>query len=174
MGIAVVAEGTLDVLVTGTIDLGTVDCMDGGAELDVEVGKTRVVFREVAGPGPLASWRSSWKKVLSFNGRARREEWWNFVILNSLATVPLTFLIRLIAGSDAGNTFESSVGVFLVLTAVGVTVRRMHDIGLRGIFAPLVFVPLLGLFLAFRNSDRGPNEYGQSPKYPDPRIHMGV
>ena len=129
-------------------------------------------YREVAGRGIFESLVHTHKSSFDFNGRARREELWIYVLGTQLVWIPLSLLIRLIPGDaiSEGLTMIATVWFFLPLAAV--TVRRMHDIGRKGAFAILCLVPILGLVLLLRDSRKGPNEYGPSPKYVDPRVAL--
>lgn len=54
------------------------------------------------------------------------------------------------------------------LPALGVSVRRLHDVGKSGWWYLIAFVPLVGgiylLYLSCKDSEYGENEYGPNPK----------
>jgi uncharacterized membrane protein YhaH (DUF805 family) len=106
-----------------------------------------------------------------FEGRARRKEYWMFLLLHTLFAVGLAFIDGLT------GTFDEEVGVgalsglyllALALPALAVNVRRLHDRGRSGWYVLLVLVPLLGTipFLVFMCQDSAPgsNQYGANPK----------
>ena len=113
------------------------------------------------------------------NGRARRKEYWAFILFTWLLFVALFALILVpvaIAGGE-GETPDAFVGVvaivFLVAMAafiipsVALLSRRLHDIGMSGWFVLVSFIPYIGglfaLVIALIPSQRGANQYGPSP-----------
>jgi len=109
------------------------------------------------------------RKYAVFSGRARRAEYWFFVLINALISGALG-LIEWITGL-APNT-ESSVlaGIYslaVLIPAIAVTIRRLHDTGRSGWWMLLVFIPCIGLILLFfliQDSEQGGNQYGPNPK----------
>jgi uncharacterized membrane protein YhaH (DUF805 family) len=95
---------------------------------------------------------SAYKKYFSIRGRASRSEYWNFVLFAVLIMVLVTVGITVLAASSvrSADTQAASISLALML-AVGIyifafaiplltlLVRRMHDIGLSGIWVGLVF-----------------------------------
>jgi uncharacterized membrane protein YhaH (DUF805 family) len=111
------------------------------------------------------------KNYAVFNGRARRKEYWMFLLFNIIALMVAAGLDNLL-----GTAFEN-VGygwIYLVyalavmLPAIGVVVRRLHDIGKSGWWYFIALVPLIGgiwlLVLVCTDSQPGPNQYGPNPK----------
>lgn len=95
----------------------------------------------------------------NFKGRARRSEYWYFVLFSSIISIILTFIDAAI-GSTAGIIgLVYSLGTIIPSIAVGV--RRMHDVGKSGWF---LLIPIYNLILACTNGDTGSNEYGSDPK----------
>ncbi|MFU3807238.1 DUF805 domain-containing protein [Pseudomonas aeruginosa] len=55
----------------------------------------------------------------------------------------------------------------LLLPALGVTARRLHDINKSGWWMLIALIPIVGLYLIYllaKDSDAGQNQYGQNPK----------
>jgi uncharacterized membrane protein YhaH (DUF805 family) len=111
------------------------------------------------------------KKYAVFDGRARRKEYWFFVLFNILISMALTLIDRLTGNVDP----ETGIGILGGLYAIGVmipgmavSVRRLHDTGRNGWWLLITFIPVAGalLFLYFMLLDSNPegNEYGPSPK----------
>lgn len=112
------------------------------------------------------------KKYTTFKGRARRSEYWYFVLFQSIVLVIATILDNFV-----GLTFEYSFygwlyllcGLALLLPALGVGFRRLHDVGHSGWWILISLIPFVGaiVLLVFWCSDSqmGPNKYGESPKY---------
>jgi len=107
----------------------------------------------------------------TFNGRARRSEYWNFIFVNlifSFIAIIADHIFR-IAMPLIGYgpiTFLYSLAVFC--PALGVLVRRLHDVGKSGWFGLIIFIPLVGLVWLFvllvSEGNAGENEYGTNPK----------
>ena len=114
------------------------------------------------------------RKYAVFTGRARRSEYWYFVLFNFLNSIltsmmDLTFgLYNPETGYGAINTIYAAV---VLVPAIAVGVRRMHDIGKSGWF---FLIPLYNIFLAVRLGETGENKYGPDPKEADPPSFSGV
>jgi len=92
-----------------------------------------------------------------FSGRARRSEYWYFVLFNLIITVVLALL-----GLLMETTILSNIYTFAVLVpSIAVGVRRMHDVGKSGWF---LLIPIYNLILACTDGTQGDNEYGANPK----------
>jgi len=76
------------------------------------------------------------RKYAVFTGRASRSEYWYFVLFNVVVSAVFSFLGLLFGGSDgpAGWVMVLSYiyGLATLLPGLGVSVRRMHDIGKGG------------------------------------------
>lgn len=117
-----------------------------------------------------------YKKVVfenyaNFNGRARRSEYWWFILANLILAV-----VAMVIDNVAGINFDPipygpiyilyALAVFL--PGLAVSVRRLHDVGKSGWFYFIVLIPLVGaiwlLVLFFTEGNRGENQYGPDPK----------
>jgi|KBSMisStaDraftv2_1062788.scaffolds.fasta_scaffold04375_8 uncharacterized membrane protein YhaH (DUF805 family) len=100
------------------------------------------------------------QKYAEFKGRARRKEYWYFVLFVYVFAVPFYYL---------DVYFESELPtlcyylIFLV-PCLAVTVRRMHDVNKSGWYC---LIPIYSLILEFTDGDKGPNKYGSDPKRPE-------
>jgi uncharacterized membrane protein YhaH (DUF805 family) len=123
-----------------------------------------------------------WRKYAEFDGRARRQEYWMFILFNLLALIALA----VVGGIGIAINHHYGVVLFLpfslywlaaIIPAIAVTVRRFHDTGRSGwillLFVVLGIIPVVGLISAViqivflcQDSVPGTNEYGPSPKYP--------
>jgi uncharacterized membrane protein YhaH (DUF805 family) len=109
------------------------------------------------------------KKYAVFNGRARRKEYWYFVLFNFLADIVLTFIDR-----AAGLNNESGFGLFsgiytlaILVPGIAVSVRRLHDTGRSGWWLLIGLVPFVGgivLFIFTLQDSKPDNQYGPNPK----------
>ena len=117
-----------------------------------------------------------------FSGRARRKEYWMFVLFNLIFAVVAMIIDRLL-----GSTFKMDLGngpqalpygyvyLFYMLAVfipgLAVAVRRLHDVGKSGWFFLIVLIPLIGgiwlLVLFCTDGVPGENQYGPNPKAGD-------
>jgi len=116
------------------------------------------------------------KKYATFTGRARRQEYWMFVLVNVLISIVLGFIDGIMAGVLNGVTGSSDIrlnvlgglySLFVLIPSIAVGVRRLHDTGKSGWWMLLGVIPLVNLvLLVFFITDgvAGPNEYGPDPK----------
>lgn len=115
----------------------------------------------------------------NFRGRARRKEYWSFVLFWWLAAGALV-AIGLLLDSAVGNLDyydEAPVitiilgGLFFlatILPGLALCIRRQHDIGLSGWFYLLFFVPYVGSLIIFVfsliPSQKHDNKWGPVPE----------
>ena len=109
------------------------------------------------------------RKYAGFSGRARRSEYWWFVVFTSvMATFASIFDVILGTQFDRTGLVQVLATLALLLPSLAVGVRRMHDVDRSGWWLLLLIIPGLGaliLMLAFFVRDSGPdNQYGPSPK----------
>ena len=100
----------------------------------------------------------------NFEGRARRSEFWYFVLVNVIVGVVFGILSSIV-GFFIYFYYIYSLAVLVPNIAVGV--RRLHDVGKSGWFYLLAFVPLVNIYLIVlfcTEGDKGPNEFGPDPK----------
>lgn len=106
------------------------------------------------------------KKYAVFTGRARRKEYWYFALFNFIISFTLGFIEGFV-GSD-----QSVLGLIyafaVLLPAIGVAIRRLHDTGRSGWWFLIVLFPIIGgfvlLYFLILDSDAGDNQYGPNPK----------
>ena len=95
-----------------------------------------------------------------FTGRARRKEYWMFVLFNAIISYGLQIIFALSKSYVVyGLLIVYSLGVLLPSLAVGV--RRMHDINKSGWF---ILIPFYNIYLCCVNGDTGENQYESDPK----------
>ncbi len=103
---------------------------------------------------------STFKKYVTFKGRATRKEYWTFVLLNMVFAIALALI-----GSQVGDSGAMMLLFYLatLLPSIAVAVRRLHDNNKSGWFFLLGFVPLANfyvLYLMLIGSQPGANNYG--------------
>ncbi|MEU2154055.1 DUF805 domain-containing protein [Streptomyces sp. NPDC019396] len=105
------------------------------------------------------------KKYAVFSGRARRQEYWMFTLINVI-------VYAVLMGIDLGvlnlGFIAPLYSLLVLLPALGVTIRRLHDTGRSGWFVLLGLIPLVGpiillVFLAGEGKAED-NQYGSNPK----------
>lgn len=111
------------------------------------------------------------KKYAVFNGRSRRREYWFFMLFNLIASIVLTVIDSLVGtlSAEAGVGLLSGLYTLAVLVpAIAVTLRRLHDTSRSGWWILIAFVPLVGgivlLVFMLLDSTPGENQYGANPK----------
>ncbi len=114
-----------------------------------------------------------WKKVVlenyaNFSGRARRAEFWWTLLINWAIMVVLAIIGLAVLG-DAGVALYLLYALATFIPSLAVGIRRLHDTGKSGWYLLISLIPFVGsiILLVFFASDgeRGPNQYGPSPKY---------
>lgn len=120
-----------------------------------------------------------YKKVVfenyaNFEGRARRSEYWYFVLGNFLISIVFLLFIMIFGGNGMDGVallfyvllILYSLAVFL--PSLAVAVRRLHDIGKSGWYYLIGLIPFIGgiwlLVLFATEGVHGSNEYGPDPK----------
>lgn len=107
------------------------------------------------------------RHFFDFRGRARRREYWGFVLFDSL--IPGLICLGL-SFSDSFTLVVLSyvIQVITVLPSLAVTVRRLHDTGRSGAYILIGLIPLIGglvlLWWLCQDSKYETNEWGECPK----------
>lgn len=123
---------------------------------------------------------------VNFRGRARRKEYWAFVlfmILGGMALGAVVGIVAAVSGQERDSISMMTlvlVGIFcvaMILPSIAVTVRRIHDLGLSGWFYLLILVPYVGGIILFvftlLPSQKHDNKWGPVPagvKIPAPYV----
>lgn len=97
-------------------------------------------------------------KYADFSGRAGRKEFWMFVLVYVIIYVILMAMNELL-----GLVYSLA----LLVPAIAITTRRLHDTGMSGWWQLLGLIPIVGwlvvIILTIRPGQSGANEYGQAP-----------
>lgn len=134
------------------------------------------------------------KQYFDFKGRARRKEYWFFILFNAIFTVVAMVLDNVLGLASKEVRYGPLYGVYfwaMIIPSIAVTTRRLHDIGKSGwmqlvplvlliITLPLIIIlsfKLASLFfilificeiwllvLLVRDGDLNTNRYGANPK----------
>ncbi|OZM56446.1 hypothetical protein CIB95_11770 [Lottiidibacillus patelloidae] len=104
------------------------------------------------------------KNYVNFSGRARRKEYWMFVLFNMIVAFVLGFIDGILFEVGLlGNLYLLAV----LLPSLAVSVRRLHDTGRSGWWLLISLIPLIGgiILLFFLCEDsKDANQFGPNPK----------
>ena len=98
-----------------------------------------------------------------FSGRARRSEYWFFILFAAIFAIP----IALIDAFLTGGVLYMVYALGLWIPSLAVAVRRLHDTDRSGWWLLIALVPLVGLVLLVflcLDSTPGDNRFGANPK----------
>lgn len=105
-----------------------------------------------------------WQHFLDWQGRARRSEFWYFILFNFIISV-IIGVFDLIVGT---NIFMYIYSIAVLIPGICVSIRRMHDIGKSGWWYLINLIPFIGniwfIILACQDSQPGTNQWGPNPK----------
>lgn len=107
----------------------------------------------------------------NFQGRARRQEYWMYALINLIIVIILSMFDTLLFSS--GNNFISGIySLAVLLPGIAVSVRRLHDTDRSGWWLLLTFIPIVGviILLIFMcvEGDHANNRFGSNPKALEP------
>lgn len=111
------------------------------------------------------------KQYADFSGRARRKEYWMFVLFNlifAIVAMILDNILGLTVGILPYGVFYVLYTLAVFIPGLAVAVRRLHDVGKSGWMILIALIPLIGviwlLVLMVTDSNPGKNQYGSNPK----------
>ncbi len=108
--------------------------------------------------------KSGLNNYVNFQGRARRSEYWFWVLFTFL----LGIVAAIIDGVIGAYIITGIATLGTILPSLAVAVRRLHDTGRSGFWLFIGLIPLIGaiVLIIFYVSDSqpGPNKYGANPK----------
>jgi uncharacterized membrane protein YhaH (DUF805 family) len=113
------------------------------------------------------------RNYANFEGRARRKEYWMFVLFNVLAAVVIAIIDSVLHTRTA-----SGLGILglvyslaVLLPGIAVAARRLHDRDMSGWWLLLSFIPIIGTIIVIvwlaLEGNRGSNRFGSDPKAAD-------
>jgi uncharacterized membrane protein YhaH (DUF805 family) len=107
----------------------------------------------------------------TFNGRARRTEFWMFTLMNALFVICAIFIDNVtdLAFEDMPYGIVYVLYSLLVfIPSFALSVRRLHDVGKSGWMILAGLIPLFGaiwlIVLYCTDSEPTTNDYGPNPK----------
>jgi uncharacterized membrane protein YhaH (DUF805 family) len=110
------------------------------------------------------------KKYAQFDGRAARTEFWMFCLINAIIMIVLQA-----AASQVGilSLIATLYSLAVLVPALAVGARRLHDTGRSGWWQLLSFVPIIGVIVLIvfwiQAGAPGENQYGANPLEGNPQ-----
>ncbi len=110
------------------------------------------------------------KKYAVFSGRARRTEYWMFLLGNVVIALVLGVIEGIVGVAlDSDLSLLSTVySLAVLIPSLAVSVRRLHDTSRSGWWLLLGLVPIIGVIVLLvfmvQDSHPGDNQYGPNPK----------
>lgn len=106
------------------------------------------------------------KQYAVFSGRARRTEYWMFVLCNVIVMLLLGMVDKLIGGDK--ELISSIYSLTVLLPSLAVAARRLHDTDRSAWWLLLGLIPIIGtlvlIYFMVCNGQQGPNRFGDDPK----------
>ena len=111
----------------------------------------------------------------NFSGRARRKEYWMFVLVQAIVMIGLMILDSVLGldfelqGISLGYGYLYLIGLIVhFIPSLAVLVRRLHDVGKSGWFYFIFLIPIIGvlwlLVLYCTEGQKQDNKWGPDPK----------
>lgn len=111
------------------------------------------------------------RNYAKFEGRARRKEYWMFVLFNMIFAMVALILDNVLGITIKPLNYGPIYMIYALATflpGLGLAIRRLHDVGKSGWFFLIALIPCVGsiwlLVLLATDSQPGENQYGANPK----------
>jgi uncharacterized membrane protein YhaH (DUF805 family) len=111
------------------------------------------------------------KKYAVFSGRARRTEYWMFILFSiifAIVAMILDHVMKTTVGHLPYGLFYILYDMAVIVPTFAVSLRRLHDVGKSGWMALIALIPVIGaiwlVILFVKDSTPGENKYGINPK----------
>lgn len=112
------------------------------------------------------------KKYADFTGRARRKEFWMFILFSFIISIVLSIIDRALGLTygykDNSGVLSSIFSLAILVPTLAVAVRRMHDTNRSGWWIAINLICCIGwiwfIVLAAQEGTPGDNQYGPDPK----------
>lgn len=108
------------------------------------------------------------KKYIVFDGRARRREFWLFVLCNLIIGIAFNILCLIPVIKWLFYVISVLYSLAILLPGIAVGVRRLHDTNRSGLLLLLCLIPLVGSIIVIvfcaQEGTPGENQYGPNPK----------
>nr|WP_321224745.1 DUF805 domain-containing protein [uncultured Psychroserpens sp.] len=107
----------------------------------------------------------------NFSGRARRKEYWMFVLVQLIIFILAILYTSLLDDLFGTPIVGSILGLYFLATLIpwlALNVRRLHDVGKSGGYIFINLIPVIGriwyIVLVATEGEFGVNNYGPDPK----------
>ena len=108
------------------------------------------------------------KKYVVFDGRARRREFWMFVLANFLVGIVFSILGSIPFIGKLFFVLSVIYSLAILLPGIAAGARRLHDTNRTALFLLLGLIPIVGeiILIVFfvQEGTPGENQYGPNPK----------
>ena len=105
------------------------------------------------------------KNTFNYKGRARRKEYWYYILI---ASIIILIAFTLDGMLDTPDTLSGLAGFILFFPSIAVTIRRLHDIGKSGWWYLISAIPFIGslilLFWHCQETSPETNQWGVPAK----------
>lgn len=114
--------------------------------------------------------KSVFSNYATFSGRARRAEYWWFILFSLIVSLVLGFVdgfTGMMMGAGDMGVLSTIWSLGALIPSIAVGVRRLHDIDRTGWWLLIWLIPIIGwivliVFAATRGTN-GPNRFGADP-----------
>lgn len=103
------------------------------------------------------------KDYATFTGRARRKEYWMFILFYMIFCIALAVIDTVLGTGFLSGLFMLA----LFIPSISVAARRLHDTGRSGWWQLISFIPIIGvivLLIFLVQDSHDDNQYGVNPK----------
>ena len=107
------------------------------------------------------------KNYATFDGRARRKEYWYFFLVNTLISIFSGFVFGVVGALTKHPElahFSTLYSLATLIPSIAVGIRRMHDTDHSGWW---MLCPFYNLVLCCMAGNEKPNRFGPDPKAPN-------
>ncbi|MDE9366104.1 DUF805 domain-containing protein [Luteipulveratus sp. YIM 133132] len=118
----------------------------------------------------LNNYLGAFKKYAQFNGRARRQEFWQFMLVHLVVAIVLAVLDNVLGLAPEGMPYGALTGLYLLaalIPTLALEVRRLHDTDKSGWWLLIGLIPFGGIVLIVfwaQAGHQGPNAHDTDPK----------
>ena len=110
------------------------------------------------------------KNYFGFGGRARRNEYWMFILVNIIFTFVLSVLDRMFGWQRTGGegVLTTIYAILVFIPWWAVQFRRLHDTDRSAWWLLVLLIPIVGWLVIIifncQNGTPGSNRFGADPK----------
>ena len=112
-----------------------------------------------------------WKKYVRFDGRASKSEYWFWALWYVLGSIAIGIVGSVFGVLPFAHDWSSQLvrlwGLATFIGFIALTVRRLHDVNLSGLFALFFIIPPIGILFSLIVGLIGTVPQGQQYDRPD-------